>query len=267
MKVVFLDIDGTFLDFSGVIPASAVDAVHRAQANGAKVYVNTGRPNAELYDNIRSIGFDGYICSNGLYIEENSKVLHYECMDTALVQAVSEWMNGRKIGFFLEAQNGIYTNPYFIPETEHFLGKKAADSLQKTFPNLFQVKPLVYEGIAKINLVNRKEHFPELLRRFGDDLQIDVWSRTGNPAEMAEITKKGASKAKGCAFVLQRLGVSVQDSFAFGDTGGDESMIEYCGTGVAMGNGTEEAKAAADYIADTVLNDGLYKAFKKFGLI
>ena len=44
-------------------------------------------------------------------------------------------------------------------------------------------------------------------------------------------------------------------------------MLRYCGTGVAMGNGTDEAKAAADYVTGTVREDGLIRAFEQFGLV
>ncbi|MBP5464948.1 MAG: HAD hydrolase family protein, partial [Treponema sp.] len=98
-------------------------------------------------------------------------------------------------------------------------------------------------------------------------LQIAGWTRTGRPNEMAEITKLGASKANGCRFMLERHGLPPEDSYAFGDTGGDVSMLRYCGIGVAMGNGTDEAKASADYVTGTVREDGLAKAFEKFGLV
>ena len=267
MKIIFTDIDGTFLDFGGYIPPSAVEAVHRARAKGNRVFVNTGRPKAEITPNISCVGFDGYICSNGMYIEEAGEQLHYECMDAALVREVCGWMDRFAIGYFLEGQEAVYTNPFFLDETARGLGQAAADALERSFPGLFRVCPLVYDGIAKINLVNRDGKYEELKQRFGDRLQIAGWTRTGRPNEMAEITKLGASKAKGCRFMLERYGLTVADSYAFGDTGGDADMLRYCGTGVAMGNGTDEAKAAADYVTGTVREDGLIQAFEKFGLV
>ena len=108
--------------------------------------------------------------------------------------------------------------------------------------------------------------FERLVERFGSRLQVAGWTRTGRPNEMAEITKLGASKANGCRFIAERLGLSPADCFAFGDTGGDVSMLRYCGTGVAMGNATDEAKAAADCVTGTVHEDGLARAFEQFAL-
>ena len=44
-------------------------------------------------------------------------------------------------------------------------------------------------------------------------------------------------------------------------------MIRYAGIGVAMGNGTAKAREAADYIADSIDEDGLWKTFVHLGLI
>ena len=51
---------------------------------------------------------------------------------------------------------------------------------------------------------------------------------------------------------------------AIGDQNNDIEMIETAGVGVAMGNGTDEIKAIADYITDSVENDGFIKAVDKF---
>ena len=45
------------------------------------------------------------------------------------------------------------------------------------------------------------------------------------------------------------------------------TMLEYAGIGVAMGNACEEAKAAADYVTDDIMKDGLAKALEHFGLL
>lgn len=44
-------------------------------------------------------------------------------------------------------------------------------------------------------------------------------------------------------------------------------MLEYCGTGVAMGSGGTEIKSMADYVAKDVQQDGLYHGFVHLGLI
>ena len=54
---------------------------------------------------------------------------------------------------------------------------------------------------------------------------------------------------------------------AFGDGENDMEMLRFAGIGVAMGNSSDPVKAAADYVTDTVDNDGIEKALRHFGMI
>ena len=49
--------------------------------------------------------------------------------------------------------------------------------------------------------------------------------------------------------------------------GSDIPIIEYAGIGVAMGNATPDVKAAADYVTDSVDEDGVISALHHFGVI
>ena len=64
-KALFFDIDGTLVSFNThEIPASAVDALEQAKANGLKVFIATGRPR-QLINNLSAIShlIDGYVTS------------------------------------------------------------------------------------------------------------------------------------------------------------------------------------------------------------
>ena len=77
-KIVLIDIDGTLVDYENNLPASAVEAIHLAQANGHKVYACTGRSKAENKQEIWDIGLDGMIGGNGNYIESGDTVVFHQ---------------------------------------------------------------------------------------------------------------------------------------------------------------------------------------------
>ena len=52
-----------------------------------------------------------------------------------------------------------------------------------------------------------------------------------------------------------------------GDSGNDVPMLRAADVGVAMGNATQEAKAAADFVTTAMDDDGLWNAFKRLGLL
>ena len=72
---------------------------------------------------------------------------------------------------------------------------------------------------------------------------------------------------KAIDYLLHHLNISKEDSFAFGDAKIDIPMLDYCQIGIAVNSGGTEIKAMADYITDAVDDDGIYNAFKYFGLI
>lgn len=82
-RLIFLDIDGTFIEPGRMeAPASAVEAVRAARANGHKVFLCTGR-NYKMTAPVLHYGFDGYVCSAGGYVVCGQDVL-FDCpMDKA----------------------------------------------------------------------------------------------------------------------------------------------------------------------------------------
>ena len=71
----------------------------------------------------------------------------------------------------------------------------------------------------------------------------------------------------GIAAVAQRFGWKREEIMVFGDGPNDAKMLAWAGTGVAMGNGVEEAKAAADYVTTPVGEDGVKNALLHFGVL
>lgn len=75
--IVFFDIDGTIIsdDEKHIVPDSAVNAIRAARKNGHLMYINTGRTIMNVEQTLRDIGFDGYVCGCGTYIECGGEVL------------------------------------------------------------------------------------------------------------------------------------------------------------------------------------------------
>jgi hypothetical protein len=82
-----------------------------------------------------------------------------------------------------------------------------------------------------------------------------------------EVTMTGVNKASGMRILGDYLHCPREDMIAFGDGPNDIDMLEYAGTGIAMGNAGENVKAVADMVTDRIDEDGIYNALKKMGII
>ena len=73
----------------------------------------------------------------------------------------------------------------------------------------------------------------------------------------------GGDRGYGAEPLARHLGLDRSQVAAVGDGGNDAAMLRYAALGVAMGNGSGEAKAAADYITADNDHDGLAQLIDK----
>lgn len=267
---VFLDIDGTLVDYDCHLPASAVAAIREARQNGHRIYICSGRSRAEIYPELWAIGLDGYIGANGAYIEEKDKVLfhrHFSREDTA---AIVRWLNAHRLAFYLESNSGLYASPDFFVKASAIYGDAPdrENMLRRMFPHMIEGAALEHDDINKISFyINGQTHYLNEAAQFFPQTTVGSWGANRHEAQFGDFGQKNISKADAVARVLAAHRHERARSIAFGDADMDAPMFAACGIGVAMGNGKESLKAIADFVTRDVNDDGLAHAFAHFGLI
>ena len=96
-KILFIDIDGTLVDYENRLPASAVQAIQAARAAGHRVYLCSGRSKAENKQEIWDIGLDGYIGGNGSYVESDGEVVMHQLITPEQCRRIVDWLHSRKL--------------------------------------------------------------------------------------------------------------------------------------------------------------------------
>ena len=84
---------------------------------------------------------------------------------------------------------------------------------------------------------------------------------------MCDVNPAGISKATGLVRICSLLGIETTQTIAFGDDRNDLEMIETAGIGVAMENGMQAVKNAADYVTASSDKLGVVLALQHFKLI
>lgn len=273
-KIIFLDVDGTLVNYENHLPDSAVQAIHRAQLKGNLVFTVTGRSKAEMYPEILDIGFDGYIGGNGSYIEAGEKVIKEVTLSSADTRRIVDWLQNRGLEFYLEANSGLYASRAFdergqatIQEYSNRKGKGREVTVRQVFPEMIFDADLYRDDINKISFIlDSYQDFLDAQAEF-PGYKLGTWGGAGEKALFGDIALGNINKAVAVDELLTYLDIPVADSFAFGDAKVDIPMLEHCGTGIAMGNGGPEIKKMADYITASVDDDGLKKAFEHFALL
>lgn len=271
-KIIFLDVDGTLTDYEGRIPASAVTAVRRARKNGHRVYICTGRSKAEVYPELWDIGLDGMIGGNGSYVEDHGQVVFHQTMTLDQCRRAVDWLHGRGLEFYLESNNGLFASERFEEAAQTAIAlyskrKGGPMTVRDAFPDMIFGGELYRDDLNKLSFVlsdyqdylDAKAAFP--------DLKAGTWGGKGEEALFGDLGVKDIDKAAAVGALADYLHADRKDTVAFGDAKVDIPMLECCACGVAMGNGGPEIRAMADYVTDSVEQDGLYKAFQALGLL
>lgn len=270
-KLIFLDVDGTLCDTSGVIPNSAKTAINKARQNGNMVYLSTGRSKSSINNQILNIGFDGMVASAGAYVESEGEVLFHKSLDQAVSNKLIRFLKENGIAFILETTGGIYTSPEHIEKLKDIFGDlNMADSEKSdSYIGVINISDDIetIEGVNKVVYFDSPVNIDEMQKKLGDELLILTSSIDFKGNNSGEISDKNINKSTGVQILLDKLGKTKDAVIAYGDGMNDIEMIRLAGLGIAMGNASESLKEAADEVCDTVLKDGIYKSFKEHELI
>ena len=258
IKVVFFDVDGTLYSHeTGAVPQSTRDALRELRENGVKTVIATGRHKLDLKKlPVSDMDFDGYLALNGQMILDGAMhLVGGTAIDPGECKILSLAFRAKRIPFLILTEDGRYMN--FIDEVAQdgvdrgeYTLPEPDDAFKRNGRPIFQLCAFVGDDQR------------ELLENVLDECNITSWSPTG-----IDIVPKGGGKAEGIRKFIEAEGIERCRTMAFGDGENDVDMLAYVGIGVAMGNGCDEAKAAADYVTDTIGENGVANALRRFGLI
>lgn len=260
-KAVFFDIDGTlYLAGKPPIP-SAAEAIRKIRENGHLAFVCTGRSKALIPKTpILDMGFDGIVGACGAYGECGGKELFRESLGKEQLEELIQTFRRYKIMYILEGTEYIYYDEETAEgmEEDWYL-RYVMETMGDRFVSVQKAENI---DACKAS-INAKDSDPaELYESLGAHFEI-----MKHVFGVAEFVPKGYTKAKGIELVCKELGIHRKDTIAVGDSINDVDMLQYAGIGICMGNGSEPAKACADYITSDLFDDGIYRAMDHFGLI
>ncbi len=256
------DLDGTLLNNNtNEISESTCLAIRLLKQNGYVVALCTGRDMETHY----SAGYrdivqpDAIIHQNGGKITVGDEVIFRHTVSHDLIRRLYDYAvkNGICVGtsiggedFFLYPEKKIYADQAYNKFlTRHFV------PFEEIFNRNLEVTGLAYAGDLEKEKPIIERDFPEL----------ELFGFSSNAG--ADVVERGFSKAEGMRRLCDYYGISTADTYAFGDSNNDVPVLKAAGVGIAMGNGDESAKEAADYVTEDFDHDGIYRACVHFGLI
>lgn len=261
VKIVVFDLDGTLYDSHKHIDKDTVHKIIELEQKGIVVGIVTGRFYEELDEVIEKLKlreYNGFVASsNGLEIHDflDGKIKCFTRLSKDEVKELIEeakkhhmisyvWQNGRYSMFDISFMNGLKKLASVIPFNVHYI-----IALRETeFEKSISLEVPLYEKVcfAGLPILKLKK---SILKQHLEYRFYDV-GRLGT-----ELCKKDVGKLEAIQFICRKKNTSIDCVMAFGDNGNDVDLLASCGYGVAMKNGSAQAKKAAKYISDYTNNE------------
>lgn len=259
IKMVVSDIDGTIYTPETGISSEVKNCIQNLEKKGIKFVLATGRTyaSAKYMADLTGVKCPLIAYQGALVCSYEGRILDSKYLDAASARKITA--DFRKRGIHLN----VYVNDTLYVENDDeyikdYIGDKGIDYFKAA-----SFDDLDFSKLNKMLAIKYDE-------KFIDDLILEL--RNTYPEiytvksfkYFCEIADKNVSKGNAVKFLASMYGIKEEEILAIGDQNNDIEMIKTAGIGIAMGNGTPEIKAQADYITDTVQNNGFVKAVQKF---
>lgn len=243
VRMIVTDLDQTLLQTDKTISRYTAAIMKQCRAKGIRVIFATARPKRTVNRFLTDVSVDGLVLHNGAVVyAENKHFVNYGIDSETknnILKSISH--DHPQAILSVEIDDTLYANfdvKTIWPETEavrtdfSVLPDKPADN--------------IIVGVSSLeDIVLFSKYLP-------DNLYIEM-----NDGKLGLIMSKAATKWNAVKALADHFSISTGDVVAFGDDYNDIEMIRLCGTGVAVVNALDEAKAVADFICGSNDDDGV----------
>lgn len=269
IKLIALDLDGTLLNSEKRLSQRNESALKECIRRGIEIVPCTGRIWNGVPEFIREIpGIHYGITINGAVVEDvvNHKILRERKMSTAQAVEILELAKEFDTMYDAYVEGQGYGEARFIDNMAQYgVSPGIWDMVRKTrlvVPDVAEKIKEMGKPVEKINYffadLEKRETARKALEARGDMVISSSFKNN------LEINLLGATKGDGIRCLAEHLGLKPEETMGFGDGENDITMMQIAGIGVAMANGEDSVKAAADYVTDTNDADGVALAIEKF---
>ncbi len=256
-RLIAIDMDGTLLpDFSTVVSQRNQRALREAQRAGIVIAIATGRRQAFTAPLLKDVGLRAdapMITSNGAVTRNFSgERIDFHHLPPRLARALCGVLRGTgMLVFTLDKPSGA---DLLVEDLARVKGR-LAKWVESNRLSIQEVTPLesalgdevdLIQGMAAGTVAEMIEA-ERLLQQcsFAEEFECVRTAYPGNDLSILDLLPRGVSKKTALERLASRLGIPQAQTMAIGDNWNDESMLDWAGTGVLMGNATEELRTLA----------------------
>ncbi len=269
-RLLALDLDGTALRSDGSLSEDCKEALLSSHEAGLHIVVASGRSWTSLPEEVLSLPCVEYaVTSNGavVYDVKHQKQLQAFYLKEEAVEGLLRI--AEEAGVIVEGfLNGTpYAGRDYVENPEKFgADPRAAAYVRRTrrpVEDIFSFLRLRRAKLESLDLITCDPMKREQLRtRILEEVQ-EIYLTSATPM-LLEVSDARGGKASGLRFLAAYLGVSGEETAAFGNAENDLDMMEWAGCGVAVANAPEDVRALADEVTESNDEDGVGRWIRRY---
>ena len=247
IKAAFFDIDGTLLSFTTHrVSAGTIRAFDRLHRAGVRTFLSTGRP--EVLIPKMPVTFEAKITMNGGLVFTSNEVLFSNPIPNDELQSWLDIAKDKHLCTMIFTKNNM-----FLAQPNE-VGIKLRNQLEFEMPPVVELDSLRKETAYQIIAIMPGE-MDNTVGKMLPHCRLPRWH-----PYFTDIVAFDNSKARGMEAICQHYGILQEETIAFGDGANDIEMLEWAGSGIAMGNADEGVKKHANMVTTDVDNEGIENA-------
>ncbi|GIK38299.1 MAG: hydrolase [Chloroflexota bacterium] len=261
IRLLALDLDGTILADLHTISPRTQAAIKGAIERGVYVSIATGREYDITHKFVEMLGLTTptICCQGGLIFNGHTgETINHDGLSVPLAHQLIDLARARRLALHLcLGGSGTYTE-FATPFSRQIL-----EEVGGVVVEVSDLKQVVTVPPTKGLIVHPADEAGALVTELQATLNGNL-SVFRSHTMLIEVTSPTVSKGHALAFLADYYGIPQSEVMAIGDQDNDVEMIAWAGLGVAMGNASAGAKAAADVIAPPLSEEGAAWAIEKY---
>ena len=266
-QLLALDMDGTVLTSEKKISQKTQEAIHGALAAGKQVLFATGRAPIEMKEHLSSFPDMRYVMYlSGAIVRDlhAGKDLHAVHIPLHIVENIMDIAKDKAALVAVYAGDGLFVEKKFRGRMAEYGCECFAPLYEACAERVDDIRETALAHGHEVRKINFYCGSEAEWRRCAEELKKLPVQRASGIPNNEEVSPAGVDKGAALVSLCSALGLPVECAIAVGDQGNDLSMIRAAGLGVAMGNATEEVKAAADAVTADCDHDGVAEVIKTY---
>ena len=271
IKLIATDMDGTLLDQRGQLDLPRLEKIlDQLDQRDIRFVIATGNEVHRMRQLLEHLASRVVlVVANGARIFEYDTLLQAQTWDDAMVDKALLHFKGRECRdqFVVTSMNGSFVKEGTVfTDLEKFMTPEMIEKFYQRMNFVEDLQADLFGGVLKMSMVVGEERSSSVLQEINDLFDGRVRAVSSGYG-CIDILQAGVHKAWGLEELLKRWDLNPQQIMAFGDSENDREMLTWLPNSICMGNGDENIKKIASYVAPPLLEDGIYKAMEHFNLI